>query len=318
MEKLKKILNPQTSEERQQARLGNTLTPYDHANFEYDSEWMEFVGGLDLSPEDTRLIRDIWVESKARFIELGTAGGDGTLESGTVAEAQEGVKNRLFSRLSQVLSPEQMTAFHDHEEHLAMDTLASSQAYQEELIDTGYSGLVLAALENDLPTVQAYLVSGADPNRFTTDGESALHKAATNNNPEMLQALIDAGADVNLTMPGGRSALMDAATFGGADAARVLVEAGADANYLRSDNPFDSALFSAAVDGHTEIVRILLDAGADANGVVGEFALESAIGFGDREMEQMLIEAGANADAPRVEQRRSFFDLGRRLGLVDD
>ncbi len=318
MEKLKNIFNPQTSEERQQARMENTLTPYDHANFEYDFEWMEFVDGLDLNPEDTRLVRDIWVESKARFIELGISGGDGTLESGTLTEAQEEVENRLFSILSQILSPEQMTAFQDHEEQLVMDTLASSQAFQEELIDTGYSGLILAAVENDLSTVQAYLASGADPNRLSTNGKSAIHEAAIINNPEMLRALIDAGADVNLTMPGGKSALMVAATFGSTDAARVLVEAGADPNYIRSDNPFENALFSAALDGHTEIVRVLLDAGADASGVVGEFALESAIGFGDHEMEQMLIKSGADTGAPRVEKRRSFFDLGRRLGLVDD
>jgi len=44
-------------------------------------------------------------------------------------------------------------------------------------------------------------------------------------------------------------------------------------------------------------IQILLEAGADATGVVGEFALERAIEFGDHEMEQMLIDAGAETGA---------------------
>ncbi len=212
-----------------------------------------------------------------------------------------------------------MTAFLDHEERLQTDFLARNEALREELVDSGYSGLILAAMENDLPTVQAYLASGADPNRFTSDGLSALRRAAINNNPEMLRALINAGADVNLTIPGGRNAMMDAVTFGSTDAARVLVEYGADPNFRDDpDNPFSGMLSAAARNGDTEIVRLLLDAGADATGIVGEFALVNAIEFGDREMEQMLIDAGANADTTQVNERRSLFDLGRRLGLIDD
>lgn len=318
MEELKRVFNPQTSEEREQARLRTTLTPFDHANFAYDSEWAGFVDSLGLSPEDTRLVRDIWTDSKARFIELGAAMGDGSLESGTAGEAQREVENRLYSRLSEVLSPEQMQAYFDHDEKNMMDARALSQTQTEELLDTGYSGIVVAAGNNDLRSVQAYLASGADPNRLTTDGRSAIHEAATDNNLEILRALIDAGANVNLTMPGERSALMYAAMSGSTDAAQVLVEAGADPNYARSDNPFSSALNSAARNGHTEIVRILLEAGADVTGPAGGEALINAIEFANDEMEQMLIEANADADAPRVAERRSFFDLGRRLGLVDD
>ena len=48
-----------------------------------------------------------------------------------------------------------MTAFLDHEERLQTDFLASSEALQKELIDMGYSGLILAAIDNDLRTTQA-------------------------------------------------------------------------------------------------------------------------------------------------------------------
>ncbi len=292
------VFNPQTLEEREQARLNDpiTITHFEHASFAYDLEWAEFVDNLGLGPEDTRLVRDAWIESKARFIELGAAMGDGSLEPGTGSQAQEDMENWLYSRLSEVLSPEQVIAFHDHEEQLQAHFLASTREVTEELLNTGYSGLITAASHGDLPTVQAFLASGADPNRLTTDGESAMHIAARQNNPEILRVLIDAGADVNLKMLGGRSALMRAARSGSTDAARVLVEAGADPNYIRSNNPFSSALNSAAREGHTELVRILLDAGADATDAAGVNALEHAIRLGDSEMEFMLIEAGATAN----------------------
>ncbi len=319
-EELNHVFNPPTSDEREQALLENPLTPYDHANFQFDGEWSEFVDSLNLSPEVARLVRDIWVESEARFIELGIAAGNGTLETGIAAKAQEEVNNRLYSRLYEILSPEQLTAFLDHEERLQTDFLASSEALQEELIDMGYSGLILAAIKNDLPTTQAYLASGINPNRFTSDGLSALRQAAINNNPEMLRALINAGADVNLAkMPGNISAMWDAVNYGNTDAARLLIEYGADPNHRTNpDNPLSALLSSAARNGHTEMVRLLLNAGADASGIAGESALVNAIEFSDREMEQMLIDAGANAQAPQVTERRDLFNLGRRLGLVDD
>ncbi len=320
-DELKDYFNPPTYDERESTFSEILLNPYDNANFQFDLDWAEFIYNLDLSSEDIRLVRDVWVESRARFFELAIAGGNGTLDETvtSLGEAQEEVNNRLYSRLREILSPEQMTAFLDHEKRLRTEKLADLYVFQEELVDMGYSNLISAAQENDLPTVQAYLASGADPNRLTSDGGSALRQAASNNNPEMVRALINAGADVNLTMPGNHSAMTDAVMYGSTDAARVLLEHGADPNYRTDpENPFSGMLTNAARNGHTEMVRLLLDAGADATGVVGEFALEDAIEFDDREMERMLIDAGANANAPRVNERRSLFDLGRRPGLIDD
>ncbi len=323
-EELRGVFNPPTLEELLRPADSSAWDHFATANFQYDRGWAQFVDGLSLSPEDARLVRDIWIESRARHDELATALGralsaDGLHEDASaLASAQTEVENRLVSRLSQILSPEQMTAYFDHEKHLLMDNLAFLEAYQEELIDKGYSGLISAADDNDLPTVRAYLASGADPNRLTADGEGAIHEAARNNNTEMLRALIDAGADVNLAEPGGRSAVMKAALFGSTDAVRVLVEAGADVEYLQDPgHPLSNALSDAAINGHTEIVRVLLDAGADATGMAGEFALVNAIEFGDREMERMLLEAGAPDRGSMVDRSRIFRNLGRRLGLVD-
>ena len=186
------------------------------------------------------------------------------------------------------------------------------------MIANGHYGIISAADDKDLPTVQAYLASGADPNRFTTDGNSAMREAARDNSAEILRALIAAGGDVNLPNHEGRSALRDAALNGSVDAARVLLDAGANPNHLRDpDNPLTGALNVAAQNGHTEVVRVLLDAGADAAGISGEYALAHAIRFNDPEMEQMLVEAGAPTGARRVDDSGIFISLGRRLGLLD-
>ena len=316
-EELERIFNPLTFEERQQSTYG-TFDHLANASRKYYQYWAEFVDNLGLSPEDAQFVRDIWIGLTARSTELGALALDVSHEEIDISAALADVDNQLYSMLSEILSPEQMTAFFDHEEQLVTDTLAFSQAYQNELIDGGHSGLISAADDNDLAAVQAYLASGADPNRMATDGQSAIHEAASSNNPEILGVLIDAGADVNLVIPGGWSALMEASLFGSTDVVRILVEAGANLEYTPSDNPLHNALNFAALNGHTDIVRVLLDAGADASGIVGEVALENAIGFGDQEMEQMLIEAGANANSPQVLESRRFFDLGRRLGLVRD
>ncbi len=319
-DELKRVFNPLTFDEWQQASYGDGA--FDHlasASRDFDRYWAEFVDSLDLSPEDAQRVRDIWTESTARKTELGAMSADGSHDGSDIGAAIAEVNNQLLSRLSEILSPEQMTTFLDHEEQLILDTLAFAEAYREELLDSGYSGLIRAAGDDDLLSVQTYLASGADPNRLTTDGRSAVYEAATSSDPEILRVLIDAGADVNQTALDGWSPLMEAVIFGSTDAVRMLADAGANPNHrLDPGNPLSVPLTSAAHNGHTEIVRILLNAGADVTGTVGEFALQNAIKFGDNEMEQMLIEAGANADARRVEDSRILISLGRRLGLVND
>ncbi|MYA35993.1 MAG: hypothetical protein F4030_10395 [Gammaproteobacteria bacterium] len=318
-EQLIDILNPLAFDERQQASYDyGTIDYLETAQGIFDRNWRDFVNGLDLNASDALRVRNIWIESTARELELGTITSNGSHEENDIAAALAEVENNLVSNLSEILSPEQMTAFFEHEEQLIMDTLATSEAIRAELLETGYSGLISAARNNDLPSVQAYLASGADPNRLTTDGRSAIKGAIYSDNPEILRTLIIAGADVNLTTPGDWSALIEAASIGNTNAVRMLVEAGANVNFVPADNPIDNALSVAAYEGHTEIVRILLDAGADITDIVGEQALVEAIGTGNREMEQMLIDAGANENTPMVTQRRRLSDLGRRLGLIDE
>ena len=317
-DEMERVFNPLTFDERRQIASG----PFDHlgkAAQRYDREWAAFVDGLGLSALDARFVRDAWIEARALDTELGAALADGTHEHDAILAAKDEARDQLNSRLSQVLTTEQMEAFFEHREQLITDGIASMQADVDQMIADGYHGIISAAADKDLPTVQAYLASGADPNRFTVDGNSAMLEAARDNSVEILQALIDAGGDVNLPNHGGWSALIHAARYGSLDSARVLLDAGADPNHRRDPgNPLSVALTTAARNGHTETVRVLLDAGADATGYAGENALASAIGFGDNEMQQMLIEAGADSIGIRATAARQFRELGRRLGLVND
>lgn len=317
-EEMERVFNPLTFDERRQMTSG----PFDHlgkAAQRYDRDWAEFVDGLGLGASDARFVRDAWIEARALDTELGMAFGDDSHEHDTILVAKEEARNQLDSRLSQVLTPGQMAAFFEHRDQLVTDGIASLQADLDQMIADGYHGIISAAADKDLPTVQAYLASGADPNRFTADGNSAMLEAARDNSVEILRALIDAGGDVNLPNHEGWSALTDAALYGSVDAARMLLDAGANPNHRRDPgNPLSVALTTAARNGHTETVRVLLDAGADATGYAGENALASAIGFGDNEMEQMLIEAGADSIGIRATAARQFRELGRRLGLVND
>ncbi len=316
-EEMERVFSPQTFDERRQMTFG----PFDHladAARRYDRDWASFVDGLGLNASDARFVRNAWIEARALDTELSFAFGDDSHEDSAIFAAKDEAEDRLYSRLSQVLTPGQMTAFFEHREQLITDALASMQADVDQMIADGHYGIISAAADKDLPTVQAYLASGADPNRFTVDGNSAMREAARDNSAEILRALIAAGGDVNLPNHEGRSALIDAAHYGSVDAARVLLDAGADPNHRRDpNNPLTVALNVAARNEHTETVRVLLGAGADASGIAGEHALASAIGFGDNEMERMLIEAGAPTDGRRVDESRIFISLGRRLGLVD-
>jgi len=322
-EELKKIFNPQSSMEFDQASRENMNKPFDSidfANRSYDRDWSEFVDGLGLNAENARIFRDNWIEFTARKSELLMETHPTDLhEPEGISDSLEDAEMRFAVMLSKVLSPEQIAAFHAHEEQVQLAFHAQTQSDYQEMIDNGYTGIILAAGSNDLPTVYAYLASGADPNRLTADGYSAMHKAATDNNTEILRALIDSGANVNLTIPGGNSALWSAATAGNTEAVLSLVEAGANLSYRNSGgNPLATALKGAAMSGNAETVRVLLEAGADATGIAGEWALIDAIRFGNREMEQMLIDAGAPADSPQVAEQRRFFDLGLKLKLIDD
>ena len=292
---------------------------YELAEWQYESVWAGFVDGLNLPGESEDRVRNALVEFEAREAELLAQFNEGQVGAVEVTEAISKLGEVLQGVLLAEMPPDQVAQLLNRMQRAEAEFDLQVAREDQSLLTSGHTDIVAAAGNDDFPTVQAYLNSGADPNSADTLGVSVLHKAASKGNVSMVEALIAAGADVNPLPTGSEigSPLIFAATAGRAEAVRILIEAGADLEYYRSF-PADTALARAAQAGSTESVRILLEAGADATRKAGEWALIDAIRFHDREMEQMLLDAGANGSALRVVEQRAFQEAGRKLGYVRD
>jgi len=149
-------------------------------------------------------------------------------------------------------------------------------------------GLVHAAMQTDLATVQDCVLRGADVDDQDDCGDTALIWAACSGCIEIVRLLVEAGADTDARGDRGDTALIWAAKRGCIENVRLLLEAGADTD-AQSDRG-DTALISAANRGCTEIVRLLLEAGADKDvrGHDGRSALNWATFRGFNEVTALL------------------------------
>ncbi len=320
-EELKDLFNPPTTVELERSIAERRNQPFDayaYASRKYDEDgWSELMDEMGLASEDARRARDAWIALEARKSELYDMVTQGLVDPLTAGTEATKAETRFLSQVSGIFSPGQLAELENHERQVREENATRIQAEYQEMIDDGYTGIVVAASRGDLSSVQAYLDSGANPNRLTANGETALHNAAWYNETEIIQLLLSAGADVNLTMPGGDSVLRAAARWGHVDAVNLLIAAGADVNYHREPLPVATALTVAARSGSTDTVKALLEAGADATGPAGRASLAEAVYLGNREMEQLLIEAGAEQSTAAAAARQ-FRELGRRLGVVND
>ena len=153
--------------------------------------------------------------------------------------------------------------------------------------DGDASVLAWAALNDNLPAVQALLDAGANPNR-EQPGETALMFAALANNPAMVQALLKAGANPNAKTASGHTAL----TFWARRHGNLML----DVQQMPS--------------GHAQVVKALLAAGADVNGACSDDAerqclvpleLEVEVGC-DTATVQALLDGGAGKRGRELEQ----------------
>ncbi len=318
---LDRLFNPPTTIELEQSigeRLNQPFDAYAYASRKYDEDgWSQLMDDIGLTPDESRRVRDAWVQLEAAKSELYDMITQGLVDPLAASDEIGEAESNFLSRIAGIFSSEQLAELENHERLLLAENAAQVQAEYQGMIDGGYTGIVVAASRGDLASVQAYLDSGADPNQMTTDGETALHNAAWYNETEIMRILINAGADVNLTIPGGNSALRRAARWGHVEAVELLIAAGADVNYYKVPNPVSTALTAAARSGSTDTVRALLEAGADATGPAGRASLGEAVTQGNRDMEQLLLESGAE-DNGSVAAARALRELGRRLGLVND
>jgi ankyrin repeat protein len=201
-------------------------------------------------------------------------------------------------------------------------------------IERGQTALMWAAAQSHATVVTQLIEGGADIHtestvwhqlentagntnpsgnfRMAHGGSTALLFAARNGDIETARALVAAGADVNDTSAAGTSALVIAAHSGHGPLAIFLLEAGADPNHADAGY---TALHAAALRSQVELAASLVNEGANIDALVergtpgrrfsGDFSLRHqyvganalwlAARYGEPEILQLLLDAGANA-----------------------
>ncbi len=278
------------------------LDPDVWAELNFSTDWAEFVAELDLPEADKRAVQDMiigyWARNKELF-DLYYAG----LISQNEYESEQMSPSELEQRLSALLSPEQLESYRLYSGMISDNSTQLREQITQTYVDEDYIGILAFSNLGNLDAVLDYIESGANVNSRPSDGRtSPLHNAVFHNNLAMVEALIEAGADVNwATETDNMSPLQWAAIMGDAEIVRVLVAAGADLEYSGlEDGQVSTALAQAAEIGKIEVVEELLVLGADVTGPSGIQALRFAIMQGNSELEEILIGAGVDINAPEI------------------
>ena len=176
-------------------------------------------------------------------------------------------------------------------------------------------------LEKFSKIVKLLIDNGADVNAKTENGNTALMYACENSNSvEVVKFLIDNGADVNLKNNGGMTALMSASDVSH-ELIELLIKSGARVNEVDDngksalmyaiisssdievvkfliDNPQRAQISVRDLTGDIEVVKFLIDNGANVNlkSNDGETALMNAYIRGNKELVELLINSGADAN----------------------
>ncbi len=185
---------------------------------------------------------------------------------------------------------------------------------------TGYSALMVAAnFRESTAAIRLLLAQGAEvksekPAMFRAN---PFFLAAFAGNAEVLADLKSAGAATNDPMiligTSSTTPLAGAVRYGDLDVLKKLIELGADVRQVDGGglNPVGRAVLGNQV----EAARILIEHGADVNHAdkIGMTPLlyAASIDFGDAAMIELLLGAGARADA-RTKEGATALELARR------
>ncbi|KAJ6529244.1 ankyrin repeat-containing domain protein [Mycena capillaripes] len=192
------------------------------------------------------------------------------------------------------------------------------------LEDSKGSALNVASYYGHLEMVQLLLRNGTNVNSSRGPHGNALQAAVHSGNAGVVQLLIVNSADINMLVEGHGTVLATASSLGHENLVRLLIARGADVN---ARDARDTTALGRAVAGNYEhivrlllengandstalefalfhceddkIARVLLENGTDVTGVqVLSTALVAAAYGGQENLVQLLIEHGADLDAP--------------------
>lgn len=161
-------------------------------------------------------------------------------------------------------TPLHVAAYGGH--HLAMRALVGAGANPNALDNDRYDIVTIAAVADDLPTLEVALALGASAKNITSryDG-TALIAAAHLGHAAIVRTLIRAGAPLDHINNLGWTAVIESIVLGDGgprhtDTLRALVEAGANVNLPDRDGRTPLSL--ARARGYDAMVRLLQQAGA--------------------------------------------------------
>ena len=162
--------------------------------------------------------------------------------------------------------------------------------------------LTIAASRGNLDLVNSILKQGVDINTKGEDGKTALMLACEKGHEEIVEYLITQGADMTIQTDWGYTALtasmVECEGLGNIrnELIITLIESGVDVNAkTRKISP----LIAASGNGNVEIVSKLIEKGAKVSwktSKLGEFPLLYATGGGHVDVVKILIEYGAKVN----------------------
>ncbi len=173
---------------------------------------------------------------------------------------------------------------------------------------TGWTPLQLAAQEGNKAEVEQLLGAGADINQQGNRRCTPLVTALIEQHWDIAELLLSRGADPLIADKQGNVAIHYSISGGPIELVRALIDAGADVNArgayiprmgLTESDVRDKAqitpVFVAAIEGNLPTLELLIENGAAVTG--GANPLVAAAEFGHTKVVNMLLEAGAEADA---------------------
>jgi ankyrin repeat protein len=171
----------------------------------------------------------------------------------------------------------------------------------------GSNILVVAARLGYIDLVRNLLTKGVDANARAGEAlqATALQEAVRRDHFRIVQLLLDAGADPSSHIGSCFSVLHDALDMSNSiETVQMLIKKGANVNGTFNPISYDgSVLFHAATKGDNDMIRVLLKAGASIHDMRSlPTALQAAVGQGNADVVQTLIDAGADIDAPAGKQ----------------